>query len=145
MCAMLATRCARSTAAQPIERGGRRSRHALRGKEAEKIARAMDREGRQVPSSARKVAPEAIWTLAGAAWMPLSALAEDLDENVTSEDVAVTTYAVALAPIALYGVFYLLRSTVYPKIKLGDYVFFLASTVVVGNILSILIFKVMRL
>lgn len=105
----------------------------------------MDREGRQVPSSARKAAPEAIWTLAGAAWMPLSALAEDLDENVTSEDVAVTTYAVALAPIALYGVFYLLRSTVYPKIKLGDYVFFLASTVVVGNILSILIFKVIRM
>lgn len=77
--------------------------------------------------------------------MPLSAVADDFDENVTSENVAVTTYAVALAPIALYGVFYLLRSTVYPKIKLADYVFFLASTVVVGNILSILIFKVMQL
>lgn len=81
------------------------------------------------------------WTFSS---LPLAAIAEEASEATSSSEGDVTYYAVALAPVALYGIFYALRSTIYPKIKLGDYVFFLASLVVVGNIMSIVLFKVRK-
>lgn len=145
MSATMAANCARSTPPRTIARGCRGSKTTLVGSKKGTFARAADGKGESVTVSPSKVYPHALWALGAAVWMPLSAIAEDFDEDIASGNGQVSSYALAFAPLALYGVFYLLRSTVYPKIKLGDYVFFLASIVVVGNILSILIFKVIRL
>ena len=50
--------------------------------------------------------------------------------------------ALLLLPPVLYGLFNLYRSQVNDKAKLVDFVSLLASVVIIGNIVSILVFKV---
>ena len=47
---------------------------------------------------------------------------------------------VAFSPLVIYAVFYLYRQTINPKAKLQDLLFVAAFCVVVGNILSIVVF-----
>ena len=50
--------------------------------------------------------------------------------------------ALVLLPLVLYGLFNLYRSQVNDKAKLVDFVSLVASVVIIGNIVSILVFKV---
>ena len=50
-------------------------------------------------------------------------------------------WAIAFSPVAIYGGFYLYRQYLNPKAKIGDLLFFIAASVILGNIASVLIFK----
>ena len=50
-------------------------------------------------------------------------------------------YLILGLPIIVYGAFSLYRAKVNPRIKISDFLFILAAAVIVGNILSIVIFK----
>jgi hypothetical protein len=47
-----------------------------------------------------------------------------------------------LAPVILYSVFTVYRTTFNPSVKLSDFFFAIGAVVVFGNILSILVFKI---
>lgn len=49
---------------------------------------------------------------------------------------------IAFSPLVIYGAFYLYRAQINPKAKVADLLFVTAACVVLGNILSILLFKV---
>lgn len=56
--------------------------------------------------------------------------------------VSIAEIVLLLAPILLYGGFSVYREKVNPRAKLSDFLFIAAGVVIVGNVLSILIFKV---
>jgi drug/metabolite transporter (DMT)-like permease len=50
-------------------------------------------------------------------------------------------YAGTLLPVALYGTFYLYREKVNPRAKISDFLFIIGALVVLGNIVSMVVFK----
>jgi hypothetical protein len=78
-------------------------------------------------------------------------LAEELESVVNETSAAPSAgavlgftpvgWAVAFSPLAFYSIFWIYREKINPRAKLSDFLFILAAIVVIGNILSILIFK----
>jgi hypothetical protein len=50
--------------------------------------------------------------------------------------------AILLAPVILYSIFTVYRTAFNPRVKLSDFFFAVGTVVVIGNILSIVIFKI---
>lgn len=82
---------------------------------------------------AEEVVPDV--TAAGAEAVDAAAAA------VTEGGLPVAELALVLSPIILYGIFNVYRSALNPRAKLSDFLFIVAAIAIVGNILSILIFK----
>lgn len=51
-------------------------------------------------------------------------------------------WAVVFSPLVFYGIFNVYRNQVNPAAKFGDAVFIFAALVILGNLISILVFKV---
>jgi drug/metabolite transporter (DMT)-like permease len=49
--------------------------------------------------------------------------------------------ALAFAPVGIYSLFWIYREKVDPRAKISDLLFFVGAVVIVGNIVSILVFK----
>lgn len=84
--------------------------------------------------------------------LPFAAMAEDTDAAAavsSAVDAAATatgkdplTYLFYVAPLLIYGTFYIYREKFNPRAKLGDLLYITAALVIFGNIFSILVFKV---
>ncbi|PRW61417.1 NADH-quinone oxidoreductase subunit L [Chlorella sorokiniana] len=59
-----------------------------------------------------------------------------------SAGVTALGWALIVSPLVFYAVFNVYRSQVDPKAKFGDALFFFAASVIVGNIVSITVFKI---
>lgn len=72
------------------------------------------------------------------------------DDAAVSGDAAAASEAAAfdasnllvLLPLVLYGIFNVYRNKANPKASFSDFLFLCAGVAVIGNILSILIFKI---
>ncbi|GBF91419.1 hypothetical protein Rsub_04159 [Raphidocelis subcapitata] len=75
--------------------------------------------------------------------LPLPALAEEAAAQAAPAlEPTPAFYAVATVPLATYALFWIYRDRVNPKATIGDFLYILGAIVIVGNILSILIFKI---
>ena len=50
-------------------------------------------------------------------------------------------YFILALPLIVYSLFSVYRAKVNPRVKISDFLFILAAAIIVGNILSIVIFK----
>lgn len=106
----------------------RRSRNALPSCAAQK-----DRSGQALEGACLAALPLLLKASA--------ASADDFGPPAT-RGISAPEVALLAAPILLYGLFTIYREKVNPKATISDFLFITAGIVIVGNIVSILVFKV---
>jgi len=70
-----------------------------------------------------------------------AASADDFGPPAT-KGIGIAEVVVLASPLLLYGLFTVYREKVNPKATISDFLFITAGIVIVGNILSILVFKI---
>ncbi|KAI8464085.1 MAG: hypothetical protein J3K34DRAFT_127039 [Monoraphidium minutum] len=139
-------RCLQRSGVLPRTTGPQRTRVvAVAARQQQQQARAAKQQHEQQQEQERATGFEqvaALVALAAASPLvaPLAALAEDA-AAAEPQEFSPAFYAVAVAPLLIYALFWLYRDRVNPKATFGDLLYIVGAVVVFGNIISIVVFK----
>lgn len=105
-------------------------------------ARAAPR-GLEGKEAVKRALPGVAVASAAALAAPFPGLAEEAEGAAAAAagGLSRTEYALALAPVLIYAGFTVYRTSFNNQAKIEDFIFAIGATVVIGNLLSIVIFK----